>query len=120
MLLNFALVLLCCLLLTLAQMLCKLGVNQANLASSTGPRSEIFRALVAPYTLAGLGTYGVVTLLWLYVLARFDFSYVYPLMSLTFVFALLGSRWILEEEIPTGRWLGVVLIVMGVILSARE
>ncbi len=120
MVLNLALVFLCCLLLTAGQMLCKLGVNEVRLLESAGPFSIVLQALARPYTIVGLFTYGIATLLWFHLLSRFDFSYVYPLISLTFVLALFGSRLILGESIPPNRWIGVVIIVLGVIISGRK
>ena len=120
MLFRYALALLCCLLFTVGQMLCKLGVNQALIRERAGTLSVVFQALATPYAIAGLFTYAVATVVWFYLLSRFDFSYVYPFMSLTFILALLASRFVLRETVPANRWIGVAVIVLGVILSGRK
>jgi len=49
----------------------------------------------------------------LYLLARGDVSFIWPLTSLGLVLTTLAARFILHEEITYLRWTGVMLIVVG-------
>ena len=60
--------------------------------------------------------FGASFTLWAYVLKKMDFSQAYPLSSLSFIFGMLLAYLVLSETIPTTRWIGVVLIVIGCFL----
>jgi len=49
----------------------------------------------------------------LFLLARADVSFVWPLTSLSLVVTTLTARWVLHEQVTPLRWMGVVLIVLG-------
>jgi uncharacterized membrane protein len=49
----------------------------------------------------------------LFLMSRGDVSFVWPLTSLGFVLTSLAARFILNEEVSTLRWTGVMLIVLG-------
>lgn len=49
----------------------------------------------------------------LFLLARSEVSFLWPLSGLSFVFATLAAIWFLGEQVSVVRWLGVVLIVFG-------
>ncbi len=73
-----------------------------------------------PYVLFALGLYAISVLLWLVVLSRVPLSYAYPMVSLSYVLVILASKWILGESISWIRWVGVLLICLGVALIARS
>ncbi|MDR1653081.1 MAG: EamA family transporter [Prevotellaceae bacterium] len=54
------------------------------------------------------------TVLWAYIIKHFPFSVAYPLTSLAYVIGLLAATVIFHESVPLTRWLGVVIIVIGV------
>jgi len=49
----------------------------------------------------------------LYLLARGDVSFIWPLTSLGLVLTTIAARFILREEVTYIRWTGVLLIVVG-------
>lgn len=49
----------------------------------------------------------------LFLLARSEVSFLWPLSGLSFVFATLAAIWFLGEQVSAVRWIGVVLIVFG-------
>jgi undecaprenyl phosphate-alpha-L-ara4N flippase subunit ArnE len=57
--------------------------------------------------------------LWMYMLKRYDLSVVYPMISISYVFGMLASIYIFHEAVPYTRWIGVFLIMTGVILIAK-
>jgi drug/metabolite transporter (DMT)-like permease len=56
------------------------------------------------------------TLLWLSVLYRMEVSRAFPFLSLGFILVMLASRFYLQEKISLSRWIGVGLIIAGIIL----
>ncbi|AFJ46521.1 4-amino-4-deoxy-L-arabinose-phosphoundecaprenol flippase subunit ArnE [Shimwellia blattae] len=55
-------------------------------------------------------------LLWLGVLQRLPVGVAYPLLSLNIVWVTLGARALWGEQVSRRHWLGIGLIVAGVIL----
>src|SRR5262245_49960954 len=52
----------------------------------------------------------------LYLMSRWDVSFVWPLTSLGFVLTTLAAKFILHENVSVVRWSGVCLIVAGAAL----
>jgi undecaprenyl phosphate-alpha-L-ara4N flippase subunit ArnE len=58
-------------------------------------------------------------LLWMYVLKKYEFSLAYPLLSISYIIGLLAAQFIFHEAIPLTRWIGVVIIMIGVYFVAK-
>lgn len=74
--------------------------------------------LASPLILLGFLAYGISTAFWLLVLSRVELSLAYPMLSLGYIGILLVSALFLGEKVTALRWLGTILIVAGVILTA--
>lgn len=59
-------------------------------------------------------------LLWLGVLQTIPVSIAYPMLSLNFVWVTLAARWFWKERISVSHWLGVLLIIFGIIVSGGD
>ena len=82
--------------------------------------STMGQALNNGYVLAGIAAYGVSAAVWLVLLSRLALSYVYPAISLGYVAVVLISWAVLREDVPPPRWLGVLVICVGVYLVGRS
>ena len=60
------------------------------------------------------------TIIWMYVLKKYEFSSAYPLISISYVFGLLAAYFMFHETISRTRWLGVGIIMIGVILVVQK
>ena len=67
----------------------------------------------------GLGTFVLSAAIWLLVLSRASLSFAYPFVSMTYVIILLFDRLALHERVTSIRWMGVALIVAGILLISR-
>jgi drug/metabolite transporter (DMT)-like permease len=113
----------CAALTTAGQILLKAGVSNPamSLALVTGNLWQFFaRAASNPMILSGVILYAASSALWLLVLARADLSYSVPLISLSFIFAVLYAYFVLHETLGLSRLAGMSLIVAGVFLIARS
>ena len=54
------------------------------------------------------------TLLWLYILRHYEFSVAYPLTSISYIIGMVAAIFVFHETIPFTRWIGVILIIIGV------
>jgi drug/metabolite transporter (DMT)-like permease len=99
----------------------KLGVSKPGVAeTATGLFSVIGLILKSPLVILGLVFYALGALAWIAVLSRLDLSVAYPFLALNFVFVTLASRFILGETVPPLRWLGILVIIFGILLVARS
>lgn len=100
----------------------KLGVSQpgASESAAAGVLSLVTLVFHSPLVLLGLVLYGISAFAWIAVLSRLDLSVAYPFLALNFVLITLVSRLVLGETVPTLRWVGIAVIVVGILLVARS
>jgi drug/metabolite transporter (DMT)-like permease len=107
------------------QLLLKKGmtdVGRVDASFFSQPLAGLWRLFTgSPYVIIGLSMYGVGAIFWLIVLSRVNLSWAYPMIALTYVLIPLAAWLILHEPpIPLIRWVGMVIIMVGVILVARS
>lgn len=116
---KYVMVLLSISLTAAAQILLKLGVA-ASASPAAAPLSErVLRTTGSPYVLGGLAVYGLSTAFWLVALSELKLSVAYPMVSLSYVLVVLGSVWILGEQITASQIIGLCLIIAGVVFLVR-
>jgi len=99
----------------------KLGVSQPGAAeSATGILSIVGLIFKSPWIILGLFFYAAGALAWIAVLARLDLSVAYPFLALNFVLVTLSGRFLLGETVPPLRWLGILVIIAGILLVAKS
>jgi drug/metabolite transporter (DMT)-like permease len=113
---NDALLLVAVLLLGVSQVLQKLG-SARRLQGRRAPH-EWLLALLSPELAGAILALLAGTALWLTVLYRMDVSRAFPFLSLGTVGVVAASRLWLGEPVSARRWLGVVLIALGIALVA--
>lgn len=57
--------------------------------------------------------------IWMYVLKKYEFSVAYPLLSISYVIGLLSAHFIFHEAVPLTRWIGVVIVMIGVFFIVK-
>jgi drug/metabolite transporter (DMT)-like permease len=81
---------------------------------------ELSKLLTSGYIWLGAAVTMSSGLLWMDVLSKKELSFVYPLISLTYVVSLVASALIFRESISLLRWLGVGVICFGVYMVSRS
>lgn len=66
--------------------------------------------------LLGLSLYAVSGIIFIYALRIDEFSVVYPMASLTYIFVSLLSAFYLNEKITYNKWMGIGLIILGIVI----
>ncbi|MCA9447498.1 MAG: hypothetical protein KC931_10305 [Candidatus Omnitrophica bacterium] len=56
---------------------------------------------------------------WIGAVSRSDISFAYPFMGLAIVLVLLLSPLIFREEVPLTRWVGVIVVCIGLWIASR-
>ncbi len=99
----------------------KLGVSQPGVAeNANGALAIIGLIFKSPWMILGLVFYAAGALAWIAVLARLDLSVAYPFLALNFVLVTLSGRFLLGETVPPLRWLGILVIIAGILLVAKS
>ncbi len=106
------------LLLAAAQIFLKLSL--VNLSVFSFSRKYFGELLINwKFATSGLLFIGA-SILWLHIIKHFPLSVAYPLVSLSYVFAMLAAVFIFQETVPLVRWIGVTLIILGVFLMIKQ
>jgi drug/metabolite transporter (DMT)-like permease len=104
-----------------AQLTLKAGMNQVTEKIGTATLSTASIKAIAsnPVVWGGLALFAIAAAVWLFVLSRASLSFAYPFAALTYLIIVLVDRFILHETIPPARWVGVGLIMAGIVLVSR-
>lgn len=76
--------------------------------------------LRSPWLWLALASLGFGLLVWLLVLQRLEVGIAYPMLSLNFVLITLVARFVFHETIDRRHWLGVGLVIGGVVLLGQH
>ncbi|MBR8838904.1 MAG: EamA family transporter [Stigonema ocellatum SAG 48.90 = DSM 106950] len=98
------------------QLFLKLGANKLAKVNLSNAVNLIFSITSTPELLIGLTCYGFGAVAYILLLTRVNLSIAAPAASLVYVFSVLLGYFILKETIPLIRFVGLGLIVGGVIL----
>ena len=71
------------------------------------------------FALCGL-CFGVSSLLWMYIIKHYPLSMAYPMIRLSYVMGMLAAVLIFHEHVPVTRWIGLGLIIIGVVLVVQK
>ena len=72
--------------------------------------------LISPWFYLGGVLYVLSALCGIYLLQKLPYAIVLPLGSITYIWTLFVSRWLLKEKITVRKVLGMSVIILGVVL----
>jgi len=114
--------LICIVCLVSGQVLWKHGLTQIGgfslAVNSVGP--GLLRLMRSPFIIAGVILYALSVLVYFDILSESEMSYVWPLLSASYIVGMFAARFLLHEPVSPVRWLGVVIICIGVALILRS
>ena len=104
----------CCVLgLAIGQILFKIS------ATSLAESGSFFAVKTAATLLAAMCLYGITSVAWVWILQKVELGRVYPMMALAFVLVPIGSHLVFGEKFTPQYAIGVALIVVGIIITAK-
>lgn len=112
---SLLLLLAACLLTCLGQIAQKYAVERWRAKPSAWGEQ-----LRSPWLWLALAALGLGLLVWLLVLQRLEVGVAYPMLSLNFVLITLIARFVFHEPIDRQHWLGVAMVIGGVILLGQH
>jgi len=87
----------------------RIGTTEVRAVGTT-----VSRAAREPRLWAGLTLFGISSIFWLIVLSRVPLSVAYPFVGISYVAIVLLSRFVLHENVPLIRWVGVLVVATGI------
>jgi multidrug transporter EmrE-like cation transporter len=76
----------------------------------------VLKAAKEPKLWVGLFLFGISAVFWLVVLSRVRLSVAYPLVGISYIIIVALARFLLHEHVPGLRWVGVVIIALGIVV----
>jgi len=121
---SMILILVAVLLGVLGQLLLKMGMTQVGSLESKGGLGGLVQMGVQVFSnlkvLGGFAAYGFSSLFWIVVLSKIDLSLAYPMLALNYVLVPLTAWLFLNEQVPPLRWLGIGVVILGVVVISRS
>jgi len=90
-----------------------------SLQALTASGTPLLRAVLTPWFALGIALHVAALGLWVMALRRVELSIAYPFIALGLVLVSLLSWGVLAERPQPAYWLGLTLIVAGVLVVAR-
>jgi len=104
---------------TFRELFLKSGVNALNQFNPGNIKEVILfilKLIRTPQVWISL-LFGFLSLfIWLFILSKVDLNFAFSLDSMHYVFIALASQFILKEKVRLIRWVGTLLIVLGITL----
>ncbi len=104
----------CVLGIAIGQLLFKLSANWLQRTGNLFDTHTLL-ALVAAFTV-----YGITSLVWVWLLQKGDLGRLYPLMAFAFIVVPIGSHYFFGERFPTQYFVGITLIMTGIIITMKS
>ncbi len=103
------------------QLVFKWRVDDAGeLPSGGGERVDyLVRLFLDPWVISVFLSALLASVTWALALTRFELSFAYPFMALSFVLVLAFGAAFLSESVTVAKVAGVALIVLGLIVASR-
>jgi len=108
----------------LIALICVLGIAAGQilfkLSAIEFHRSEnLLNSSAVIYFMVALILYGVTTIGWVWLLQKVDLGKIYPFMALSFVVVPLASHLLLGERFQAQYFIGVAIIIVGIVIAVR-
>ncbi len=102
------------------QLLVKFGLGGIEpLGDSGNLLRYVLRAFTTPAVAVGLACAVIAAACWTLAVNRAPLSLAYPFMALAIVLVVALSPLVFGEVVPPQRWLGVLVVCVGLLISAR-
>lgn len=103
------------------QLVFKWRVDDAGeLPGGGGERvAYLVRLMIDPWVISVFAAALLASVTWALALTRFELSFAYPFMALSFVLVLGFGAAFLSESVTPAKVIGVALIVLGLIVGSR-
>lgn len=89
-------------------------------ANSSEKLIFIIKMLLDPFIISGFASAFIASLFWMLAMTKFNLSFAYPFMSLSFVIVLILSVLIFKESFTVYKVVGLSFILAGIVITSRS
>src|SRR5262249_55591406 len=82
--------------------------------------SSIGRMIRNPYLFGGVACMAISFFSFISLLSYVDLSFVVPLTAVSYITNTVGAKFILKERISKARWMGTLLVTLGVAIISLD
>lgn len=101
----------------IGQLMMKWGLVSPKPIFSQGP--PVVKMFSSWPVLAGLFSYALSSLFWLFTLKQMNVSIAYPMVSLSYVIVAIAGYYMFNETFTAMKWLGIGFVLIGVAFISR-
>lgn len=80
----------------------------------------LLKSVIDPFIFSGLFAAFIASLFWMAAMTKFQLSYAYPFMSLSFILVFLLSAFIFHETVTWQKVLGLIFVILGIVISSQS
>lgn len=105
-----------------SQIIIKWQVNNAgNLPLDIfGKIQFLFTLLLNPWVMSAIIATFAAGVSWIIAMSKFELSYAYPFVSITYIFMMLAGIILFNETLTATKIIGTVLIMLGIIILFKN
>jgi undecaprenyl phosphate-alpha-L-ara4N flippase subunit ArnE len=107
-------------LLVTSQVLLRTGLTRLSLLADVTFGAKLALIATNLWLISSVLFIGLSGVVWITVLKEYEFSVAYPLISISYILALVASKLFFAESITGNKLAGVAFIVVAVILITRR
>jgi len=104
---------------TISQLFLKSSINGLKFSISANIAKIfqfIFKLIRIPWVWFGFLFSALSLCIWLLILSKVDLNFAFSADSMHYIFIAFSSRLFLKEKVGLKRWMGTILIIMGIVL----
>ena len=80
----------------------------------------LVKLLFDPWVFSGFFSAFIASFFWMAAMTKFELSFAYPFMSGAFVLVFILSVFLFNETVTSQKVLGLLLIILGIIVTSRS
>lgn len=105
------------------QMILKWRINTTGWEMKTSNFIEIvswyLKFLIDPYIISGFVSAFMASVFWILAMTKFEITYAYPFMSLSPGLVFILGIFLLNETFTYGKIFGLIIIIIGIIVTVK-
>lgn len=79
-----------------------------------------FHLIFNPFVITSIFFFVCGTITWIISLTKIDLSLAYPSVSISYLIIAIISHYLFGEAIPFNRWLGIIIIMVGITVMYKH
>ena len=81
--------------------------------------TELIKLIFDPFIFSGFVSAFIASMFWMAAMTKFEITQAYPFMSLAPAIVFLLGVWLLNETFTIGKVVGLILIILGTIVTVK-